>query len=511
MYLVRKLLPVGLAVLFAGESATQIQFEPLVQIPLPDGAFDVDLVDLDDDGDLDILTSPSLDELFGTTVTYDVLEGLGGAEFAPPVAGQTLPYDDMGYGEAGDFDGDGEVEWILPRATVVGDALLFESTAGLTFGAPAPIGGTVANGQSELRVVDLLEDDRRLDAVMVGSNGFTGPPSAFVAIVADGVGGFTTVPGADLPMGGHRIAVGDLDGDGWQDVVVTNSTLITFQVHLATSPTSWGPGTTTGTGNSRPEQVELADVDGDGVLDALIGLINDGVLVLLGQGDGTFGPGQKYPSGEQVHSFVVADLDGDGALDMLVAHAVNKLTVLRGVGDGTFVAVETMNVTFCTGMDVGDMDGDGDLDVALALDLSFGFQPDAVGVLVNRSYGPDSPFTDLGFSSFGPLGTPKLFADGTLVPGSAASFDLIDGAPGQLGWFPIGLSALEIPFEGGVLVPSPDKVLLRVIDAAGRASVAGDWPQGVPSGTQLWVQWWFEDGGSPADWGASNALRIDVP
>ncbi len=508
----RTLLPFA-AALLGGVASAQIQFEPLEEYLLPDGAFDVDVVDLDDDGDLDILTTPALDSLFGTTITYDILEGLGGTDFAPAVPGQTLLYDLVGRGEAGDFDGDGKVEWILPRATVFGDALLFQSSNELAFLSHGPIGGTFVNGSSEIRVVDLLGDDAWLDVIMVGSNfPFGGDPgSSFVAILADGNGGWSTVAGGDLPNGGHRIAVGDLDGDGWQDVVVTNTTFASLQVHLATSATSWGTGTVYSNDGTSPGQVELADVDGDGDLDMLAGDADDGLLVRLNAGDGTFGAAAAFGPAELAYSFAVADLDGDGELDVLLAHDINKLSTLQGAGDGTFTVVDTIDVTRCTGMDLEDMDGDGDLDVALALDIGPLFGTDAVGVLVNRSFGPGSPFTDLGFAKPGPSGTPQHFAEGTLVPGTPASFDLVNGSPGDIGWFPIGLSRIDIPFEGGVLVPSPDKVLLRFIDGEGRASVAANWPATIPSGTTLYVQWWFQNGGGASPWSSSNALQVDVP
>ena len=65
---------------------------------------------------------------------------------------------------------------------------------------------------------------------------------------------------------------------------------------------------------------------------------SDTVAVLLGKGDGTFGPAVRYSSGgSQPYAVAVADLNGDGRPDLAVANALSSsIAVLLGDGDGTF-------------------------------------------------------------------------------------------------------------------------------------------------------------------------------
>jgi WD40 repeat protein len=128
-------------------------------------------------------------------------------------------------------------------------------------------------------------------------------------------------------------------------------------------------------GEGRSTDLALADLDGDGDLDALVG--NEGrAQVWLNDGQGAFSLGQDLaiPSGWRM-GLDMGDLDGDGDLDAFVVVAAGPGRVLlnqggaQGGSAGSF-ADSGQQLAAASGfgfdLDLGDIDGDGDLDAYVA-------------------------------------------------------------------------------------------------------------------------------------------------
>ncbi len=90
--------------------------------------------------------------------------------------------------------------------------------------------------------------------------------------------------------------------------------------------------------------------------------------MLLGNGDGTFGPPTSYPTGINPASVVVGDFNGDTNPDLAVANKrPGTVSILLGNGDGTFGAATNFPVsTRPDSVAIGDLNGDGKPDLAVA-------------------------------------------------------------------------------------------------------------------------------------------------
>jgi hypothetical protein len=95
-------------------------------------------------------------------------------------------------------------------------------------------------------------------------------------------------------------------------------------------------------------QVLLADLQGNGILDMIV-LSNQGkdgtVAVYRGNGQGGFLPDPFFtiPVGPQPTGMTLADVTHNGKLDLLIGNAYGDLLVLLGNGDGTFQPYHNVN------------------------------------------------------------------------------------------------------------------------------------------------------------------------
>lgn len=195
------------------------------------------------------------------------------------------------------------------------------------------------------------------------------------------------------------VAVGDLNRDGNPDIVVANSCFASsncvngsVSILFGSGDGIFEPAVSIDSGGAYPNVVAIADLNGDGKLDLVVGngcttgidcsVSTEGVIgVLLGLGDGTFQPAVTYdPGGFLAYSLAVADINGEGKLDLVVGN-YGDVGLLLGNGDGTFESASVLNVNYeATGVAVADLNRDGQPDLVVSDDAST-----VVGVLLNGS------------------------------------------------------------------------------------------------------------------------------
>lgn len=155
--------------------------------------------------------------------------------------------------------------------------------------------------------------------------------------------------------------------------------------------------TLTSYGAPNPNFVAVGDLNGDGKLDLVLTTVSQ-VYVLLGNGDGTFQAAVAYPAGVNLTSVAIGDFNGDGHPDLVVSDYVdqtgvqsNTVNVLLGNGDGSFQTP----VTFAVGVApwevvVGDFNRDGIPDLAVSGEFA-GSAFNNVSVLLGNGDGTFQP------------------------------------------------------------------------------------------------------------------------
>ena len=317
--------------------------------PGNDPTRDVALGDLDGDGNLDLV-------VVNWAPTSTVYLGDGDGTFD-----DGHNFGDVGYALAvalGDLDGDGDLDIVRgrsgPNEVCLNDGTVPFSTTCHTDGndwktQDVALGDMDGDGDLDM----VLANDEQRDAVLFNSGDGTFP------------GGLRF--GADTVMGklSYDVELGDLDGDGDLDVVVSRYAKVRVYLNNGDGTLSFGGGYGSWT-TLRSYCGALGDVDGDGDLDIALGLWGARDKILLNDGDGTFdttihnvADANTWP-----YDLDLGDVNGDGHLDVGVGNSLGRTKVFLNDGTATFAMTwKTSSQRDTRTLGLGDVDGDGDLDL----------------------------------------------------------------------------------------------------------------------------------------------------
>jgi len=267
-------------------------------------------------------------------------------------------------------------------------------TGGNPIFASLPTYPTAGNNSISVAAAD-LNGDGFLDLVSADEcQSNTNCANGGVSVLINNGDG-TYKPAVSYPSGGldaWSVTTGDVNGDGFPDIVVGNhcadSTCYTGNVSVLLGNgdgTFQSPVSYLNAGLYQPS-VALADLNGDGHLDIAVSnqcqgsgtssgctSSNGVVTVLLNHGDGTFPSAVPYSSGGQ-DAFSIAIGNFDGKPDLMVVNYCATGTcsnaavgILLNNGDGTFQSPASIALTGLYGRSgvIGDFNGDGKADVAV--------------------------------------------------------------------------------------------------------------------------------------------------
>jgi hypothetical protein len=233
-------------------------------------------------------------------------------------------------------------------------------------------------GASQVAIAD-MNGDGMLDLVSA---------DFYVSLFLQTSPGTFAAPIGLYPGGANWVALGDLNGDGVPDVALTDNVGVKVLMHTgaASSPTYAAPisvfNQTPNHNVAGANLIAIADVDGDGLNDLVItdpgptGGMSPAVYVLLQNpaSHGTFLAPVSYAVATQdlAQSIVLSDLQGSGKLDIVIG-GQNSVTVLLHDPNnaGQFLPATIYPAKGANGIAVADINGDGKPDIVVSNGVTF--------------------------------------------------------------------------------------------------------------------------------------------
>ncbi len=275
----------------------------------------------------------------------------------------------------GDFNGDGRADVVTATGGSVPwptNHKLFVFTVGSQgeFHRTAMLDTdlTVSNRSWPGLAAGDLDGDGHSDVALATDKGID------VYLQRDGALGERTLLG---PAGAHQLEIADLDSDGLVDMVVTGTSGVAWLRGL-------GGGTfASGIALGVPQaEIEVGDVTGDGRLDVVGSSSPESTLrVWPGRADGGLGPSTDYPASAAV-GLALGDFTGDGRSDV-AATAGPTVMVYPQLPDGTLGTRRTYgNFPNMKSVEAADLNADGRLDLIVLHDTW-----EAVGAFIQQRDG----------------------------------------------------------------------------------------------------------------------------
>jgi len=467
--------------------------------------------DIDGDGDRDVVTTD-------TRIWSLFNDGFG--QLTPSI--QNANFGSLGAPKLHDMNGDGFVD-LLARTGPVRLALnegaafpgFFQPLLVLPTGSVTDFCVLDADGDGDLDVAGTVNGSGsdRIVLVLNSGNGTFGSP---------------IFAGSWSVTGGGTIVAGDFDNDGDQDLVYGNGNAVMW---LNSGGGSFHSPIVTPAAGGFVRMI-AADLNADGKLD-LAGVnyewngAGENMVVLLGVGDGSFGPPATHYGMFSLQyggttSLGAIDADQDGDLDVVCgAYGADDVVLFTNNGAGSFLAAVGYGVSgSVTSLHVADIDHDGQSDVL----VNVGTSPPLGGLLQvlfgERVTQPPAVYCTAKLNSLGCL--PAIGSAGIPDVTSSSGFvvhcsNVRNNRVGLLLYGMTGRSA--ITFQGGTLCvkgpirrtpgtnsggnppPAQDCSGLYQVDmnafAHGLLGGSPD-PLLLQAGTMVNTQWWGRDSGFAA-------------
>ena len=447
---------------------TPSQLYPIAGIKVGNAAAAPAFGDFNGDGKLDLVI-PNNDGLKDGKSGL-ILLGNGDGTFS---TGTDLNSLDPSAAVVGDFNGDGIPDIAIVNTGSTGSVDIYLGKGDGTFQPPTKYAQSQTSDYRSIAIGDFNRDGN-LDLVI------TNHDQQVIVLLGNGDGTFQPQVTYPTGRGIGNIVIGDVNGDGFQDLAVADNADNQVTLLLGNGDGTFRQGiypTVPGNQSGTVAFGYFRDHTGINKLDLVVtDQAAKSIFLFLGNGDGTFQPPTQFPITAYPYYVTVGDFNHDGHTDILVVDNVGvNMEILLGHGDGTFDPPSF----YTTGGSsyysiVGDINGDGLEDIVTSVStgaslsglsiilskIGVSTQPTPVNIhgcgpqMITATYSGDA---NNGTSSSSPISLdPSLLATSISLAANPSS------APsGQ----PVTLTATLSPFQYGS-VGTDGEMVTFIMDGA---------------------------------------------
>lgn len=306
-------------------SLSAASFAPRVDFATASGAEAVTLADFDGDGRLDIATVSPGNRTLSIFINARRTGVIDALSFAPRLDLDTGAGNPV-HVATGDLNGDGRPDLVVANDNSNTVAIFINTTTGGVVSFSGPTLLIVGTDVQNVAIADLNHDGRPELVVSDES-------SAFLSVFPN----TTTTPGqltfaaaVQLPLPGpaYGLAIADLDGDGELDLQATTYATGVLTTYRRVAPfdtltSASFTASVAGTSGSPIYQLAMGDLNGDGLPDPVLTSITAPGLLsyrnISDPGSLQFGAGLKFgPASGGPNAVAIADFDLDGKPDLVI-------------------------------------------------------------------------------------------------------------------------------------------------------------------------------------------------
>ncbi|MGB8477950.1 MAG: FG-GAP-like repeat-containing protein [Acidobacteriaceae bacterium] len=293
----------------------------------------------------------------------------------------------------GDFNKDGLLDIAVSYLQDNAVRVLLNNGSGASNFNPATV-YAVGNQPYSVASGD-LNGDGYPDLVTANTN-VTGATGTISVLLNNKNGTFASAATYTVGKQPYQVAIGDVNGDGYPDLAVTNYGANTVTILFGSSAGTFTVQPTTLATCANPYGVAIGDFEHNGFPSVAVTCYSAAQLeVFPNNGNGTFGAPFITATNTNPSSLVVGDFNRDGKLDIVVGNtSANNVSFFAGNGNNTFAAnVTSPSLNFPDSIVAGDFNGDGILDIAgvapnfNAVEVTLGVGDGTFGTFQQRAAG----------------------------------------------------------------------------------------------------------------------------